>query len=93
MSIINCRETTVTGCQIFEPKYRGLYIAGSRNTRVSDNVVMERGEVREMLAAIEVTVGSRNTVIDGNLLGVGSQGDLIVAEGTATVGTNHPVVE
>jgi parallel beta-helix repeat protein len=93
IEIVDCRETTVTGCQIFEPKYRGLYIAGSRNTRVSDNVVMERGEVREMLAAIEVAVGSRNTVIDGNLLGTGSQGDLIVAEDTATVGTNHPAVE
>jgi hypothetical protein len=53
-----------------------------------------RGEVREMLAAIEVAAGSRNTVIDGNLLGRGSQGDIIiVAAGTATVGTNHPAVE
>jgi len=46
-----------------------------------------------MLAAIEVAAGSRNTVIDGNLLGRGSQGDIIVAAGTATVGTNHPAVE
>ena len=93
IEIIDCRETTVTGCQIFEPKYRGLYIAGSRNTRVSNNLVMERGEVREMLAAIEVAAGSRNTVIDGNLLGRGSEGDVIVAAGTATLGTNHPAVE
>lgn len=93
IEIYDSRETTITGCQIFEPKYRGLYIAGSRNTRVSDNLVMERGEAREMIAAIEVAAGSRNTVIDGNLLGEGSQGDLVAAEGTATVGTNHPAVE
>ena len=46
-----------------------------------------------IIRTIEAVAGSRNAVNDGNLLGSRSQGDLIVAAGTATVRTNHPAVK
>lgn len=94
LEILGCRETTVSACQIFEPKFRGVYVADSRNTRIADNIVMNRQEGNDsMLAAIEVTGSSRNTVISGNLIGEGSQGDVVVAEGTAVVGENPRAVK
>ncbi len=90
IEIINCRETTVSSCQILEPQFRGLYIAGSRNTRITDNIIMERGDVRQMLSAIEVASDSRNSIIDGNILGSGTRGTILAPDGTTIKGTNHP---
>lgn len=95
IEILDSRETTITGCQIFEPKFRGLYIGNSRNTRVSDNLVIERlpADQREMEAAMEVGPGSRNTIISGNLVGKGRKGDIVAETGTATLKDNYPAAE
>lgn len=95
IEIFNCRETTITGCQIFEPKFRGIYIVDSRNTRVADNLVMERTEndAATMLAAIEVAGSSRNAVISGNIVGTGSQGNIVATPGTSVVGDNPPAAQ
>src|SRR5262249_33771359 len=84
LEVIGCRETSVVGCQVFEPKYRGVYAADSRNTRVADCTVMERA-AGTMLAAIQVDGKSPGTVIRGNLVAKGTKGD-IVAPGAAVEG-------
>lgn len=86
LEVIRCRETSVVGCQIFEPKFRGIYVADSRNTRIADCTVMERAP-GTMLAAIQVAGTSPGTLIRGNVVGKGSQGD-ILAPG-AIVESNH----
>ena len=95
IEIVDCRETTITDCQIFEPSLRGIFVADSRNTRIADNIIMQRdkGEAEQMLSAIEVTGSSRNAVISGNIVGQGRNGDIVVAPGTAVVGENPPAAQ
>jgi hypothetical protein len=86
LEVIHCRETSIVGCQVFEPKTRGIYVANSRNTRIADCTIMERTP-GTMLAAIQVAGSSPGTLVRGNLVGKGSQGD-ILAPG-ATLEGNH----
>jgi polygalacturonase len=87
LEVIRCRETSVVGCEVFEPKYRGVYVADSRNTRIADCTVVDRTG-GPMLAAIEVVGPSPGTLIRGNLVGKGRRGD-ILAPGAMVEG-NHP---
>jgi parallel beta-helix repeat protein len=86
LEVIGCRETSLVGCQVFEPKYRGIFVADSRNTRIADCTVVDRGG-GPMLAAIEVVGHSPGTLIRGNLVGKGKRGD-ILAPGAILEG-NH----
>jgi hypothetical protein len=76
---------------VFEPGFRGIWVADSRNTLVADCIVMDRTGAGKMLAAIEVAGRSPGTVVRGNLVGKGSAGD-IVAKG-AVLESNHPAVQ
>jgi polygalacturonase len=90
VEVIDCRETAILGCSVFEPGFRGIYVADSRNTLVGECTVMDRTPSGKMLAAIEVAGKSPGSVVRGNLVGKGSVSD-IIARGT-TVEGNHPVV-
>ncbi|HEX5272244.1 MAG TPA: right-handed parallel beta-helix repeat-containing protein, partial [Gemmataceae bacterium] len=85
IELIDCRETTVSGCQVFEPRWRGIYVAGSRNTRITGCTVMDRGEKPAMRAGIEVVGTSRGTRVMGNTIGRGAVGDVIMGEGRGSV--------
>jgi hypothetical protein len=87
VEVIRSRETSIVGCQVFEPKYRGIFVADSRNTQIAQCTVMER-LAGSMLAAVEVTGNSPGTVVRGNIVGKGPRGD-IVAPGAIVEG-NHP---
>ena len=88
LEVVGCRETSVVGCQVFEPKYRGIWVADSRNTRVADCTVLDRTGAGTMRAAVQVAGQSPGTLIRGNIVGKGKDGD-IVAPG-ATVEGNRP---
>jgi hypothetical protein len=87
IEVIDCRETSIVGCQVFEPKYRGVFVSDSRNTRIADCTVMDRAG-GPMLAAVEVVGKSPGTLIRGNQVGKGSKGDILapgaVLEGNQT---------
>lgn len=91
IEILNCRETLLTGLQVFEPQVRGLYVAGSRNTTITNSQVLERTTPGTMLNAIHVTNDSRGLLIEGNLLSRGREGDLI-APAASSVRGNLPAV-
>jgi hypothetical protein len=88
IEVIGCRETSVLGCSVFEPGFRGIAVHDSRNTLVADCTVMERSGEGKMLAAIAVTGKSPGSVVRGNMVGKGSQGD-VLAPGAVAEG-NHP---
>jgi parallel beta-helix repeat protein len=88
IEVLDSRETAILGCSVFEPGYRGIYVANSRNTRIADCTVMERNGAGKMLAAIEIAGKSPGSVVRGNIIGKGSVGD-IIARGAAVEG-NHP---
>src|SRR5207302_5996510 len=75
IEVIGCRETAILGCSVFEPGYRGIYVADSRNTRIADCTVLERNGAGKMQAAIAVAGKSPGCVIHGNQVGKGSEGD------------------
>jgi hypothetical protein len=77
IEVIDSREVSVVGCQVFEPRFRGVYVSGCRNTRVADCTVADRTG-RRMLAAIHVTGGSRGTQVRGNLVDKGTLGDIVM---------------
>jgi parallel beta-helix repeat protein len=85
IELIDCRETTVSGCQVFEPRWRGVYVAGCRNTRISGCTVMDRGAKPAMLVGVEVAGTSRGTRVVGNTIGRGTKGDVMIGEGMGTV--------
>jgi parallel beta-helix repeat protein len=68
IEIFDSRETTITGCQIFEPKFRGIYVSGSRNTLIADCMILDRTGKSPPLAAIEVDDTSLGAVIRGNIV-------------------------
>jgi parallel beta-helix repeat protein len=89
IEVLNCRETILTGCQIFEPRFRGIYVSDSRNTTITGCQIMAR-EPGTMLSAVHVAGNSRGLLIEGNILGHGREGDLIVPPGVSTRGNQAP---
>jgi hypothetical protein len=89
IELIDCRETTVSGCQVFEPCWRGVYVAGCRDTRITGCTVVERGGAAAMRVGVEVVAPSRGTRVVGNTVGRGSQGDVRLAPGTGTADDNQ----
>jgi parallel beta-helix repeat protein len=87
--VLNCRETILAGCQIFEPRFRGIYVADSRNTTITGCQILER-EPGTMLSAVHVTGNSRGLLIEANLLGRGREGDLVAPAGVNGRGNQLP---
>ena len=85
IELYRCRETTVLGCQVFEPKYRGVYVADCRHTRLAECTVLDRTGAGTMQAGVEVAGSSPGTVIRGNLVGTGRRG-AIIAPGAVVEG-------
>ena len=77
IEVLDSRETTISGCQIFEPKFRGIYVRDSRNTRIGECLIMEREGADAMLAAVEIASKSPGTVVQNNQLGAGTRGTIL----------------
>ncbi len=92
IELVDCRETTIQGCQVFEPSFRGIYVSGCRNTRIAGCTVMDRPGGGNLIAAIEVAGRSTGTSIRGNLVDQGSQGDILMAPNSGTSNGNQAVL-
>src|SRR5262249_37131093 len=89
IELIDCRATTVTGCQVFEPRQRGVWVSGCRDTRITGCTVMDRGDKPTMRTAIEVVGESRGTRVVGNTVGRGTKGDVVMGDGMGTADDNQ----
>jgi parallel beta-helix repeat protein len=90
IELFNSHEVTLTGNQVFEPRWRGIYLTDSRNVRVSDNLVVDRRTEVLMHAAVQVAGQSKGVLITGNLVGKGSKGDILAPPFAATARDNQP---
>jgi hypothetical protein len=88
IELIDCRHTTLSGCQVFEPRWRGVYVEGCTDTRITGCTIADRGDRPTMRAAVEVIGAARGTQVQGNTLGRGSQGDVVMGEGMGTARDN-----
>jgi hypothetical protein len=83
IALVDCADSAVSNCQILDPRWRGLWLAGCRRTRVSDNSILDRRHPPAMLAAIEVAGGAGN-LVQHNLVSPGTSGAVICPDGTGT---------
>lgn len=93
IELFDCQETIVANNQIFEPRYRGIYVEGGRNALVTANQVMDRSAEPAMLAAIEVRDGARGVVLRDNVTGPGRKGNILAHEGVSISGTAAAVLD
>ncbi len=77
ITVTESREITLAGCQIVNPKFRGIHVDRSANVRVTDCIVNEDPENAKMLAGIELTGACPGTVVRGNSVGRGKNGDVV----------------
>jgi len=76
ITIADSREVTVTGCQILNPKFRGIYIERGGNVEVAHCTITPEAN-SSLLAALEITGASPGTVIQNNRFGRGKNGDIV----------------
>jgi polygalacturonase len=82
------REVTLSACQVLDPRHRGIDLVDVRNSRVSNCTVIDRRREPTMREAIRLSGGGRNNLVHHNLVSRGTQDDLAIAAGTATVEAN-----
>ena len=88
IELFDCRQTTISSCQIINPKFRGIYIADSLNTQIHGSTVVDQRKDGTMVVGIQVAGESKSTLIAENLVGKGTKGAIIAAPLTTTVGNN-----
>lgn len=64
----HCRETTITGCQVLDPRYRGIYGRDCRNTSVVGCTVLDRRKSKTFREAVRMVDRSGKTVIEEGVL-------------------------
>jgi Right handed beta helix region len=79
IEIYNCRDILVANCQVFEPKFRGIYMADCRDAIISGCVIRDRQKEKSMLAGLHVVATNRAT-LQNNVIDAGSLGREIVDE-------------
>jgi hypothetical protein len=83
--IARCSEMTVSGCQIIDPVHRGLHLEDTRNSIISGCTVLVRNSSPTLREAILAQGCGGDLLIQGNLLGKGARGDLVMENGAPTV--------
>ncbi len=90
IEIYASHEVTVLGCQIFDSRWRGIYVQDSLNTRIASCTVMDRRVPMLMQAGIHVAGKSKGTLIEGNIVGKGLKDDIITTLFSSTQANNQP---
>lgn len=92
IEVFESNEIAIQGCQVLDPVYRGVYLSGVRNTRVSDNTIVDRRSDRSMREAVRIDDRSAGTVVRNNIFGKGTSKNAVVA-GNAIVSDNTVIEE
>jgi parallel beta-helix repeat protein len=64
VTLRNCGEINMTGCQVLDPKKIGVLLENSHNCRVSNCTILDRREPRIMQEAVKLVGGSNNVIAD-----------------------------
>ncbi|HEV7868740.1 MAG TPA: right-handed parallel beta-helix repeat-containing protein [Chthoniobacteraceae bacterium] len=86
--IARSSEITLTGCQILDPVHRGLHLKDVRNSIVSGCTVLARQPSTTLREAILAQGCGADVLIQGNILGKGTRGDLVLEGGAPTAREN-----
>jgi hypothetical protein len=85
VQIANSSEITLASCQILDATHRGLHLDRVKNTTVSGCTILARNAQPTMREAIFAAWCGKDVVLQGNVLGRGTQADLRFADGEPTL--------
>jgi hypothetical protein len=83
-------DVTIQGCQVLDPVHRGIDLRDVTRTLVSGCTVVDRRADRTMREAIRLR-GAGANLIAGNLVGPGTAGAVVLAEGSGQARDNLDV--
>ena len=92
ITVTESREIMIAGCQVVNPTFRGIHLDRALNSRVTDWVVSEEDSQARMMAAIELTGACHGTIVRGNSVGRGRNGDVVNGAVGVTVNANTSLV-
>src|SRR5690606_2169386 len=82
VEVFSSEDVTISASQILNSAYRGVYVADSRNVRISGNTIRGKSADGTPVAAVAVTGKSRNAIVRDNLTDAGAAGEILAEPGT-----------
>jgi len=68
VTLIRCRDSSVTDCQIIDPLVRGIELEDCTRCQVAGNSIVDRRATPSMREAIRVVGASRKNLVQNNLI-------------------------
>ncbi len=90
IGLVRCRDVAVTSCQMFSPRFRGVYLEDCTRCRISNNTILTEDAPR-MLAAITAAGACNGNMILHNAVSrgtetcIGCDGESNVVDGNLVV--------
>ena len=72
IEVTGSRDVTISGCQVLDPRHRGIWLEDVTRCRVSNCTVVDRRTKKTMKASIELRGKSSDNIVSGNIIGRGS---------------------
>lgn len=76
IEVLDSENVNISGSQIFEPQYRGIFIQNSHNVSVANCTIADRRDDPKLISSIAVTDRSKSVLVRGNILMRGKSGDI-----------------
>lgn len=75
ISLIRTADTSICGCQVYDPAHRGIWLSHCERCRVSGNTIIDRRKPARMLVGIEShEPRGKNWILDNIVVGASDQG-------------------
>ena len=88
IEVAGSRDVTISGCQVLDPRHRGIWLEDVTRCRVSNCTVVDRRTKKTMKASIELRGKSSDNIVSGNII---SRGSLEADEKNALIRDNLEV--
>jgi parallel beta-helix repeat protein len=69
ITLVRCRDTSVTDCQVMNPLVRGIELVDCERCRVAGNNIIDQRPKATMRQAIRIRGKSRHNLVTGNIVG------------------------
>ncbi len=89
IDLIECRNVTLTACQILAPRFRGIYVRDSSNVQIANCLVTAGEAPVSLVAGVEIAGNSKAVVVRGNLIAAGSKGAVVGAPEAVSASENQ----
>lgn len=93
VSIFRSSDILITGCQVRNPKFRGIYIDNCSNILVTKCIVNEDINNLRMVAGVEMSGQCNGSLIRDNIINRGIKGDIVnYASGVVVDNNSSPIL-